>query len=345
MAKHNTFNIIERYPANRDLVAETLNRIEALQLNFNPVHYSLMYECLANIDPYFSNRVEDALQANTYTDEMAEVLYIELISQFLNLQIPTAEVEELLLNLLREIEDWNTDSLQNRAIINDEVDFIVNQDLPDSILTRLRSTLLPTLQAFFSDTDRLQSSVIASAVEIQQLKNELEHANELARTDELTGIPNRRGFNKILEKTIKEAYQDENQFALIIFDLDFFKVINDTYGHLIGDSTLRYIAKLLAAETKGRDFIARIGGEEFAVILPNTSYDAALKVAENIRLEIALKKLSVKNHSKPLTLTVSGGVAIYHADETFDKLVQRADEALYHAKNNGRNRISGETVL
>ncbi len=345
MTQQKTFNIIERYPENTDLAAETLNRIEALQLNFNPVHYSVMYECLANIDPYFTDRVEDALQASTYNDETAETLYVELISQFLNLQIPTAEIEKLLRNLLTEIEEWSTSALQKQTIINNEVNFIVSQNLPDGIVNRLESKLLPTLQAFFTDTDRLQSSVIASAAEVQQLKDELEHANKLAKTDELTGIPNRRGFNNLLERTIKEAHQQETQFALIIFDLDFFKVINDTYGHLIGDSTLRYIAKLLASETKGRDYIARIGGEEFAVILPNTTYEAALKVAENIRLEIAMKKLIVKNHSKPLTLTVSGGVAIYSSDETFDTLLQRADDALYHSKNNGRNRISGETEL
>ncbi len=345
MAKQKSYNLIERYQNNNDMAVQTLKILEDLKVQLNPIHYSIMYEYLINIDPAFSKRIEESLKTNSYDDETAEVLYIELISQFLNLQIPTAEVGELLSNLILELNTWSESAQYKQAVITEEVDFIVKQNLPDKVRKRIESVVMPTLQDFFTDADRLQKCVLESAAEIKQLKEELQQANELAKTDELTGIPNRRGFNSFIDHVSKEAIEQQSSFALIILDLDFFKTINDTFGHLIGDSTLRYIAKLLASETKGRDYIARIGGEEFAVVLPNTNYNAALKVADNIRQEISTKKLIVKNHNQPLKISVSGGVAMYQMNEELEHLVQRADSALYHAKNHGRNRITGEESL
>lgn len=336
---------MKRYQTNNDVAVQTIKELEGLKLQLNPIHYSIMYEYFINIDPAFSKRIEESLKTNTYDDETAEILYTELISQFLNLKIPTEEVGQLLSNLILELNTWNESSKHKQAVISEEVDFIVRQGLPDKVIKRIESVIMPTLQDLFTDADRLQKCVLESAEEIKQLKEELQQANRLAMTDELTGIPNRRGFNSFIEHVSKEAIEQQSSFALIILDLDFFKVINDTYGHLIGDSTLRYIAKLLASETKGRDYIARIGGEEFAVILPNTDYSAALKVANNIRHEISTKKLMVKSHKQPLQVSVSGGVGMYQMNEGLESLIQRADSALYHAKNHGRNRITGEDSL
>lgn len=345
MTKQKSFNIIERYQTQSDVSSQTLQKLKGLKLKLNPIHYSIIYEYFINIEPAFSKRIEELLNTHAYNDETAEALYTDLISHFFNLKIPMAEVGELLSNLLLELNTWNESTQYKHAVINEEVGFIVKQDLPDKIIKRIESVIMPTLQDFFTDTDRLQKCVLDSTAEIKQLKEELQKANTLAKTDELTGIPNRRGFNSFIAHASKEAIEQQTPFALIILDLDFFKVINDTYGHLIGDSTLRYIAKLLASETKGRDYIARIGGEEFAVVLPNTTYSAALKVADNIRHEISAKKLAVKNHKQPLKISVSGGVAMYQMNEGIESLVQRADSALYHAKNHGRNRITGEDAL
>ncbi len=345
MTKQKSFNLMERYQKNNDMAVQTIKQLEGLKLQLNPIHYSIMYEYFINIDPGFSKRIEDSLKANTYDDKTAEVLYTELISQFINLKIPTAEVGELLSNLILELNTWNESAQYKQAVITQEMDFIVKQNLPDKVIKRIESVVMPTLNDFFTDADRLQKCVLESAEEIKLLKEELLQANKLAKTDELTGIPNRRGFNSFIEHVSEEAIEQQSSFALIILDLDFFKTINDTYGHMIGDSTLRYVAKLLASETKGRDYIARIGGEEFAVVLPNTSYTSALKVADNIRHEISIKKLTVKNHKIPLRISVSGGVAMYQMNEELESFVHRADRALYHAKNHGRNRITGEDSL
>ncbi|MCF6253453.1 MAG: diguanylate cyclase, partial [Thiomicrorhabdus sp.] len=181
--------------------------------------------------------------------------------------------------------------------------------------------------------------------EIKRLKEELKKANFFAKTDELTNIPNRRGFNENIEEVIQLSLQSQQPFALVILDLDLFKKVNDTFGHIVGDSALRYVSKLLKEETKGRDCIARIGGEEFSIILPDISYENAIRVADNIRKKIASKTLSVKGQTKPLRLTLSSGVAIYRKGEEIETLFQRADEALYLAKNNGRNQVCGEQDL
>jgi diguanylate cyclase len=124
-------------------------------------------------------------------------------------------------------------------------------------------------------------------------------------------------------------------------DLDHFKNVNDDYGHLVGDSALRYISKLLKEEIKGHDEVARFGGEEFVIILSNITYDNSMKFAENLRATIEKKSLRIKDNTKPLRLTTSIGVAIYQIGESSDELFQRADKALYLAKTK-RNCVRGE---
>jgi diguanylate cyclase len=131
-----------------------------------------------------------------------------------------------------------------------------------------------------------------------------------------------------------------------MIDIDHFKKFNDTYGHLIGDEVLRVVARLLRENVKGRDTPARYGGEEFAVILPQTSLNHAAKLAEQIRNTLASRKVHDKRTDASYgTLTVSIGAAKFQPGEPLDPLVQRADQALYRAKNQGRNRVVTEDEL
>jgi len=170
--------------------------------------------------------------------------------------------------------------------------------------------------------------------EFQQTKNEL-------LVDFLTGVLNRKGFDESLAKFISEA---TDNLCLLIIDIDHFKKFNDKYGHIVGDDVLQIVAKNIGKDVRGNDLIARVGGEEFAVILPKTPLLGAVTVAENVRASIARLKLERKSETLE-TITVSIGAAQYQPGESLKDFVNRADDALYFSKNEGRNRVTSESML
>lgn len=154
----------------------------------------------------------------------------------------------------------------------------------------------------------------------------------LIMNDSLTGLLNRRSFDHIIKRALQRAQEDESSFSMILLDIDHFKRINDEYGHLVGDKVLIELAELLKQQVRDLDSVARWGGEEFALILPKTSIHAAVQVAERIRQSLA--NLQVENIA---LISASLGVTDYQQDDTLDTLFKRADEAIYRAKENGRN--------
>jgi len=173
------------------------------------------------------------------------------------------------------------------------------------------------------------------AVERWQQVSELKR---LATTDTLTGLSNRAHFMDAAEAELRRADRFNRDLAVLMLDLDFFKRINDQYGHAAGDEALRVFSRVLVKETRVVDLLGRIGGEEFTVLLPETGIQAALLMAE--RLRAAVEQASfVFHHSAPISFTVSIGVSLLQAGDSLDSLLARADNALYQAKHAGRNRV------
>lgn len=161
---------------------------------------------------------------------------------------------------------------------------------------------------------------------------------ERARTDPLTGLPNRRAFDEVFGRMIAETDRYGGASALVIADIDHFKRVNDTYGHAVGDQVLKVVAGALAAERRTTDFVARLGGEEFALLLPQTDEGGAVEVAERVRARV--QSLQALTTAGEVTVTASFGVALYVARSGRGAvLFDRADAALYAAKHGGRNRI------
>jgi len=170
------------------------------------------------------------------------------------------------------------------------------------------------------------------------LKKRFVQAKRESSIDFLTGVPNRRCFDETLTSMVSEA---PGSLSLLLVDIDRFKDFNDRHGHLIGDRVLRLAAKMIMKNVKGKDLVYRFGGEEFAVLLPETLLEGALSVAENIRRYFSKKSLRTVADSKNLgVLTVSIGAACHCEGESKNDLLVRADRALYHAKNAGRNRVT-----
>ncbi|MEI7843060.1 MAG: diguanylate cyclase [Gallionellaceae bacterium] len=160
-----------------------------------------------------------------------------------------------------------------------------------------------------------------------------------AHIDFLTGTNNRGYFMEQAERELSRAIRYENPLSLLMLDIDFFKQVNDSYGHKVGDMALKKFAEICQQTLREIDVIGRMGGEEFAILLPVTALDKATEVAERLRLAIANAKVPLES-GMPLQFTVSIGVAtIISNDENIDVLLNRADKALYEAKNSGRNKV------
>jgi two-component system cell cycle response regulator len=157
-------------------------------------------------------------------------------------------------------------------------------------------------------------------------------------TDPLTGLYNRRYVGAHLEGLLARHDEGGKGPALLMFDIDHFKVINDTWGHLVGDEVLCEVAKRTLHDVRSFDLVARYGGEEFVVLMPETNMTLALVVAERLRLSIGEKPFVVPGAPNEIPVTVSIGVATLDPGDGPTELLRRADEALYAAKNNGRNR-------
>lgn len=177
---------------------------------------------------------------------------------------------------------------------------------------------------------------------VKERTRALEEANSmlesLSTTDALTGIFNRRNFDEKLRYEYSRALRYRTTLSCIIFDIDFFKKVNDTHGHLFGDEVLRMIGKTLKEELRSHDIYARYGGEEFVILLPETTAECANKVAEKLRVLISEKIVTKDDVST--TVSVSLGIAELNQERMKNEsdLVENADKAMYHAKNTGRNR-------
>lgn len=190
-----------------------------------------------------------------------------------------------------------------------------------------------------TNQDELGQLAVAFNLMIGKLEENQTELKNLATLDELTGVYNRREFNNQLNNELERSRRYGHEFSLLLVDIDFFKKLNDTYGHQAGDEALRSIAVLLKQQFRALDRVSRYGGEEFIVILPETSNVTAYSVAERIRQLISTHALSI-DENQTVNVTVSGGLATFPEDGVEAKsLIHCADQALYAAKYSGRNRI------
>ncbi|MEX5505888.1 diguanylate cyclase [Pseudomonas putida] len=168
-------------------------------------------------------------------------------------------------------------------------------------------------------------------------REHLEEQRQKALLDPLTGLPNRAAWSERVEREIIEWQENGGHLAMAILDLDHFKRINDSYGHLAGDKVLKIVADQLRKRLRGRDFIARFGGEEFVLLLPQTSPAAAAQVAETMRATVEACPFHFKGER--VVITTSIGLGAFRSGERGDQVLKRADAALYRAKEQGRNRV------
>lgn len=185
---------------------------------------------------------------------------------------------------------------------------------------------------------QMSKKLQALEAETDSLRNNLKIAHDKAFHDALTGLPNRLAFDEKIINEYNRWHRYNSPLSLIIWDIDLFKSINDTYGHKAGDKTLALVAQLILKNCRETDFLARYGGEEFVMLLPNTTSAQSLIIADKIRLIIASSGFNF--HGKSIKLTISCGISQFSKGDTQEDVFYRSDHALYSSKEQGRNKCS-----
>lgn len=186
----------------------------------------------------------------------------------------------------------------------------------------------------------IQERTLELQITLQELAEKNQQLQAQSTTDALSGVRNRAYFDQKIMAEINRSRREQRPLAIVLIDIDFFKQVNDDYGHLAGDQIIRQVAGLIQSNLKRcSDHVCRYGGEEFALILPNTDTNGAWEVAERIRTSLAAEALQVEDHQ--LTINISAGcyAATADAESSPEYYIHCADKALYQAKNSGRNQV------
>lgn len=308
----------------------------------HPTHYALWYEYLAGTHLPLKRAIDECLaESASLTAAQCEKLH----DRFLATR-EADEVERLQRSLQALLEQFA--AMAHSAGL-EAVEFQqqiagtagrLKEGLNVPALSELVGELAASAQRFQGVAGQLEERATESTAEIANLREQLGQIRSEASLDPLTQLFNRRGFEQALTALLAEREMDLAGCALLIADIDQFKRVNDTYGHLLGDSVIRGVARVLHETIRGGDIAARFGGEEFAVVLPDTAAADAHAVAENIRAAVARCRLRRAGSDEIIDgVTISLGVASAAPGETLESLIERADQALYRAKRAGRNRV------
>jgi diguanylate cyclase len=220
-----------------------------------------------------------------------------------------------------------------------------NRDLPGletpAAVNAFVALLIDENEKIKSKMSELSNSLETARSQVAKLHSNLAEANQIGLRDPLTSLGNRRSFDEKFGKEVTESHNDRLNLCLVLIDLDEFKSINDRFGHPIGDMVLKLFSELISKNIKGRDTAARFGGDEFAIVFPQTTLQQAGLVVDQIRRQLEAKKWVVAARGQPIgKITASFGIAQLLESEAADDLFLRADMKLYEAKAGGRNRIT-----
>ena len=291
-----------------------------------------------------NNVIDHHLERNNeISEELVHRYYFEFIadSKLKLSEIVQKEVKRLLVEIMNAVRQTNQ-NFSNSEDSFEKIKKSISRELTTQELERIVDDVKSEIIKLETNSTTLQAQLDQATNEIDELRLKLVQYQEEALIDPLTRISNRRGFEDKLNSLIEEAKASGKPLCLIMADIDHFKLFNDTYGHIVGDNVLRVVAKNFKNLIKGKDLVARMGGEEFAVLLPDTPLEGAISLAEKLRSAFEQMDLKKRDTGENLgRICLSFGVTIYNRNEAIDSYLERADKALYVSKKSGRNQVTG----
>lgn len=309
-----------------------------------PDNYAVWYEHVSGANAELSEKLHAMLTDNPIlTESQCTGVY----EQFFNVErelVQVVEMRQELARLLKEVISFVYSTVAHTDRSNNHLAELltrINRDMSPQEVHEVVEQILDETRQAMTNGEELSERLNTAVAEVQTLKKELDQSKREAKTDTLTGLANRKAFDELVTKVTQDADNSGLDVCILFCDLDIFKEVNDKHGHLVGDQVLKVVSNTLKDSVKGRDLVARYGGEEFSIILLNTSLQNAKILADNIRKEIASKRIQRKDTRESLgQITMSFGVARYVPTEGVESFMQRADRALYMSKRKGRNCVS-----
>jgi diguanylate cyclase len=320
-----------------------LGQIRSLRQTAVPRNYEIWYVYATGYNSPLNKIINETLARNGHlTEADLEQIYETYLSHLKT----TDRIDKVGARVIGEIDDV-------MRLIDDALEMSTSYDASLSgaseqlagaqsreEISSVVDTLTKSTHQMRDTNKALEERLALSRTEISNLQQSLEAIRAESLTDPLTGLGNRKYFDRSIETLVQSAITSGEPLSLLMFDIDHFKSFNDSYGHLTGDQVLRLVGMSLKQTIKGQDITARYGGEEFAVVLPNTALRQALTVADHIRRAVMSKELKKKSTGEILgRVTISVGVSMLKPGDDTDSLIERADACLYAAKRAGRNRV------
>ncbi|MBS4096962.1 MAG: diguanylate cyclase [Sulfuricella sp.] len=303
---------------------------------FHPISYAVWYEYVAGINPLLTASLDEMMKTGLVLDEeVTHSLYQKHIAEI---------DEEVAKRVSSGFQRVLADMSHSAAQAGDQAHkFGAALEQwsgglgEDAGVGKLREDTQQMQGAIASLNGRLNQS----QQEIERLRQEVSRARQDALADGLTGLTNRKGFDLAMASCLSSIETGVRGPSLLMTDIDFFKKVNDSYGHLFGDKVIRVVAQTLKDNVKGKDLAARYGGEEFVILLPDTPVEGARILAEKLRATVENGRIRRLDSNETIAkVTISLGVAAYRPGESAAEFIERADQALYASKTQGRNRVT-----
>lgn len=338
---------------NRDRATERLRQIIPLiskhKIAATPRNYAVLYHYVAGYNQTLTEILDRLLRQSSALDE---AILSELHDRFVDGGRKFEEqsrMQDSLSRIMERAVSQVSRAHQQASSFDQSLDrhgkALAQSQGADSaagLLKLLRSDTEEMARASGAIEEQLRQT----SDEVQELRKELAKARQTAQFDSLTGLRNRGSFDAALKAAMAKPSSERTGCCLLLLDIDHFKSINDSFGHLVGDRVICFVAKLLKRRLAAKYHVARYGGEEFAAILPGVSGSKALDLAEGILKELASSSLQLKNRGESLgKVTLSCGIALLGREDSLEDFIERADRCLYQAKVTGRNRVVTQDSL
>jgi diguanylate cyclase len=306
----------------------------------NPINYAIWYDYVAGNNAKLTEVVNKLISQQTPIDsEISIELYKKHVC---NASLESFEkINEHIQKVIAQAASSINDTYKKAEITNDSFQkkTLVLENISEATDIKIvLQEIIQETQSLTATTQAMQNKLDDANKEMELLRLELTQVRQMAITDGLTGLLNRRAFDSTLAEIIDQSEPDK--VCLSMLDIDNFKSVNDTYGHTVGDNVIKYVASLMKKHAENHHHLARYGGEELAIIMPNTSKDKAMEIAEKIRSSMEHSRLKRKDNAQPLDkITLSIGIAQLQVGDDPESFIIRADSALYQAKETGRNKV------
>ena len=323
------------------LVEQSLTKLRELNVPAIPMNYHVLFEHIACVNTALSNVMRVYLDSKHHLDQdtMRSLFDTYIAPTFRDHNVMSAADLDKVISQTMGIIDMGRNSATELAGEVSEVASSLGSAASGAAnISGAVSRLAAAARDAIARAQVAEQELAANRDETRKIRERFEAASRAALTDGLTNIANRKHFDQKIRQLAAQAMETGDPLAIAMIDIDHFKKFNDTHGHQLGDSVIKLVARKLATECRPTDFPARYGGEEFALAMPKTREDAAFSVADRVRQSLAGKTLKKRGTGEPIgAVTISSGVSVYEFGEPIDRFIERADKALYQAKQAGRN--------